>query len=157
MDYVINHQPNDYVYGIQKSNGVILTGCYGVRSRYTVNLPTPTNLSEQTMSQPVCAIIGAGEGLGQALAAKFASQGFDIALISRSEAGSAAATEAATAVTANVRYFSADASQPDTIETALAKVADEMDEIDVLVYNARGKITACEPLHMTYAALEDNY
>ena len=109
------------------------------------------------MSQPVCAIIGAGEGLGRALAAKFASQKFDIALISRSEAGSAAAIEAAAAVTANVRFFSADATQPHTIETALAKVADEMDEIDVLIYNARGEFTACEPLDMTYAALEDTY
>jgi len=109
------------------------------------------------MSQPVCAIIGAGEGLGRALAAKFASQGFDIALISRSEAGSSAAIEAAAAVTANVRYFSADATQPDTIESALAKVADEMGEIEVLIYNARGQFTACEPLDMSYAELEDIY
>ena len=36
------------------------------------------------MSNPVCAIVGAGEGLGRALAAKFASHGFDIALVSRS-------------------------------------------------------------------------
>ncbi len=109
------------------------------------------------MSQPVCAIIGAGEGLGRALAAKFASQKFDIALISRSEAGSAAAIKAAAAVTANVRFFSADATQPDTIESALAKVADEMDGTDVLIYNARGEFAACEPLDMTYAALEDIY
>jgi len=109
------------------------------------------------MSRPVCAIVGAGEGLGRALAAKFANQGFDIALISRSEAGSAAAMEAATADTANVNYFSADATQPETIESALAKAADEMGEVDVLIYNARGEFTACEPLDMSYAALEDVY
>ncbi len=113
------------------------------------------------MSQPVCAIIGAGEGLGRALAAKFACQRFDIALISRSGAGSAAAMEAAIeaggAVTANVRYFSADAARPETIESALAKVADEMGDIDVLIYNVRGEFTACEPLDMSYAALEDIY
>lgn len=107
------------------------------------------------MAQPVCAIIGAGEGLGRALTAKFANQGFDIALVSRSAAGSAAAMEAAAAVTANVRYYSADATQPETIESALGKVADEMGEIDVLIYNARGEFTACEPLDMSYAALED--
>ena len=38
------------------------------------------------MTKPVCVIVGAGEGLGRALAAKFASEKFDIALISRSEA-----------------------------------------------------------------------
>ena len=107
------------------------------------------------MAQSVCAIIGAGEGLGRALAAKFAGQGFDIALISRSEAGSAAAIEAAAAVTANVRYFSADAARPETIESALEKAADEMGDIDVLIYNVRGEFTACEPLEMSYAALED--
>ena len=109
------------------------------------------------MSQAVCAIIGAGEGLGRALAEKFASHGFDIALISRSEAGSDAAMQAAAAVTENVRYFSADAIQPDTIESALAKVAHEMGDIDILIYNARGEFTACEPLEMPYAALEETY
>ena len=109
------------------------------------------------MPQPVCAIVGAGEGLGRALAAKFASQGFDIALISRSEAGSAAAIKAAAAVGANVRFYPADATQPETIQSALAKVVDEMGEIDVLIYNARGEFTVCEPLEMSYAALEDIY
>ena len=32
-----------------------------------------------------------------------------------------------------------------------------MDEIAVLIYTARGEFTACEPLDMTYAALEDTY
>jgi short-subunit dehydrogenase len=107
------------------------------------------------MSQPVCAIVGAGEGLGRALAAKFASQGFDIALISRSEANSAAAIEDATTtvVGANVQFFSADATQPETIEVALANIAEDMGEIDVLIYNARGEFTACEPLKMSYTAL----
>ncbi len=107
------------------------------------------------MPQPLCAIIGAGEGLGRALAAKFASRGFDIALVSRSQSGSAAAIEAAAAETADVRYFSADATQPETIEAALARVMDEMGDIEVLIYNARGAFTACEPLEMSYAALED--
>lgn len=111
------------------------------------------------MSQPVCAIVGAGEGLGRALAAKFASQRFDIALISRSEANSAAAIEdaIAAAARANVQFFSADANRPETIELALANVTQNMGEIDVLIYNARGEFTACEPLEMSYTALEDIY
>ncbi|MEM7177212.1 MAG: hypothetical protein AAF503_05870 [Pseudomonadota bacterium] len=43
----------------------------------------------------LCAIVGAGEGLGSALAARFASGGFDLALISRSPDASASAIEAA--------------------------------------------------------------
>ena len=41
------------------------------------------------MSRPVCVIIGPGEGLGQALAKKFAHQGYNVAVISRSLEGSA--------------------------------------------------------------------
>ncbi len=111
------------------------------------------------MSQPVCAIVGAGEGLGRALAARFSGEGFSIGLISRTEEGSAAAFEAAAAAGAaeSVRFVAGDAAQPETIERALAKIAGDMGEIDVLIYNARGDFTACEPLEMTYEALEDVY
>ncbi len=109
------------------------------------------------MPQPVCAIVGAGEGLGRALAAKFAGNGFDIALISRSETGSSAAAQAA--ATANseaaVRFFAADALQPETVEQALHRSADEMGDVEVLIYNARGTFTACEPLEMSYAELDE--
>ena len=107
------------------------------------------------MLRPVCAIVGAGEGLGRALAAKFAKEGFDIAALSRSKEGSAMAMEAACALDVNVGFFSADATQPETVEAALAQAAGDMGEIDVLIYNARGSFTACEPLDMTYKALED--
>ena len=107
------------------------------------------------MPKPVCAIVGAGEGLGRALAAKFAGQDHDIALISRSAKGSAAAMEAARASTANVKFYSADATQPETIESALATATQDLGDIDVLIYNARGGFTRCEPLDMSYEALED--
>jgi len=111
------------------------------------------------MPRSVCTIIGAGEGLGQALAARFAREGFDIALVSRTEAGSAAAFAAARAAgnAASVRYFAADAMRPETIEQAIARISDEMGAIELLIYNARGAFSACEPLDMTYAALEENY
>lgn len=111
------------------------------------------------MSRSVCAIVGAGEGLGRALAAKFATQGFDIALISRSEANCAAAIEAVKTAndTVEVRFYSADASKPETLETSLTAVARDLGDIDILIYNVRGEFTACAPLDMSYAALEDIY
>ena len=109
------------------------------------------------MTRPVCAIVGAGEGLGRALTAKFASRNFDIALISRSEANSFAAIQAATTRAATVRFFPADASRPETLESAVATVGREMGEIDLLIYNVRGSFTACDPLDMSYAALEEVY
>ncbi len=111
------------------------------------------------MPQPVCAIVGAGEGLGSSLAAKFAGEGFDIALISRSEKGSSAAAEASAGANAEatVKFYAADAAQPETIEQALAKIVGEMGEVDVLIYNARGNFTLRDPLEMTYGELDEIY
>ena len=107
----------------------------------------------------VCAIVGAGEGLGAALAAKFAGEGFDMALVSRSGTGSAAAREAASAARGAVdaRHYRADALEPGTVEQALQAAARDMGEIDVLIYNARGDFARCEPLDMTYEALGEVY
>lgn len=103
-----------------------------------------------------CTIVGAGEGLGSALAAKFASEGFDIALISRSEAGSKVAHDAAINARkeAVVKFFPADATQPETIEKALTDVAAQMGDIDVLIYNVRDAYTQIEPLDMTYDMID---
>ena len=85
------------------------------------------------MSRPVRAIVGAGEGLGRALAARFAGESFDIGLVSRSREGSSAATEAAVSAGpgAKVDFFAADARQPETVEQALNNVASEIGEVEV--------------------------
>ena len=111
------------------------------------------------MSRPVCAIVGAGEGLGRALAAQFARESFDIGLISRSREGSRAAAEAAVSADpgAKVDFFAADARQPETVERALNDVASEIGEVEVLIYNVRGEFARRDPLDMTYAELEEIY
>ena len=111
------------------------------------------------MSNPVCAIVGAGEGLGRALAAKFASHGFDIALVSRSEKHSTVAAEAVVNTNANVRvqFWAADGTRPATIEKAFATIATQMGEVEALIYNARDSFVSCEPLELTYEDLEKNY
>ena len=57
------------------------------------------------MTRPLCVIIGPGEGLGRALAAKFAGQGFDLALVSRSEKNCAHAIEAVEENSGTARFF----------------------------------------------------
>lgn len=111
------------------------------------------------MTRSLCAIVGAGEGLGQSLAQHFAVNGFDIALLSRSEKGSAAALGAARngAPDAAVQYFQADAMTPETVEQGLAKVAADMGEIDVLIYNVRGGMNAKPPLDMSFEELREIY
>ncbi|MDA9009308.1 SDR family NAD(P)-dependent oxidoreductase [Alphaproteobacteria bacterium] len=108
------------------------------------------------MSQPLCAIVGAGQGLGQSLAAKFASEGFDLALISRTRAGCKAAQVSASNAnpTVQVKYFQADVTFPQSVEGAFTAITSEMGAVDVLIYNVRSEFTKCEPLKMSYEALE---
>ena len=108
------------------------------------------------MSNPICTIVGAGEGLGQSLAAKFASQGFDIGLISRSSEGSSAAVDAASKSRSGtkINFYAADATQPKTIEQAFPNLVEEMCDVDVLIYNVCNGFPRCEPLDMSYEEME---
>mgnify|MGYP005625817755 FL=1 len=109
------------------------------------------------MTKPVCAIIGAGEGLGRALALKFASNGFDLGLVSRTRDGCDAAIQAAAEGSGHACFFSADVAQPDSVESAIADIRTTLGEIRILIYNVRGSFVSCEPLDMTYEALEQIY
>ena len=107
------------------------------------------------MARPVCALIGAGEGLGRALAARFAREGYDLALVSRSEKGSAAALSAGLEAGVASRFFAGDATRPETIEQALGRAASDLGDPEVLIYNVRDSFPRCAPLDMGYDALED--
>ena len=97
------------------------------------------------MSNPICSIVGAGEGLGQSLAAKFAREGFDIGLISRSSKGSSAAVDAASKARSGtkINFYVADATQPETIEQAFFNLVEEMGDVNVLIYNVCNGFPRC--------------
>jgi NAD(P)-dependent dehydrogenase (short-subunit alcohol dehydrogenase family) len=108
------------------------------------------------MSRGACILIGAGDGLGRSLAARFARGGYAIGLVSRTEAGSAAARAAAAAVPdARVRFVAADATRPEQLEAACARLAGELGHVAVVIYTARGGYEPRAPLDMSYAELED--
>tara|TARA_B100000676_G_scaffold302119_1_gene350517 strand:+ start:3893 stop:4636 length:744 start_codon:yes stop_codon:yes gene_type:complete len=112
------------------------------------------NEEDDEMTRPVCAIVGAGEGLGRALAARFATEGCDLALVSRTHDGSQAAIDAASENGATVTFRAGDAMKPESIEGALNDAAAEMGPIDVLIYNVRDSFPRCAPLDIDYGALE---
>jgi NAD(P)-dependent dehydrogenase (short-subunit alcohol dehydrogenase family) len=123
---------------------------------FTVALERRTS-GGHVMDQRVSAIVGAGDGLGQALAGAFANAGYDVALLSRTEAGSRAALDAARRTNGGrqARFFAADATRPQELESALRRVAQEMGRVDVLVYNPRGGLGRKPPLEIEYEELRE--
>jgi len=84
---------------------------------------------------PVIAIIGAGPGLGAAVARRFGREGFAVALIARTQStlDELAATLRADGVTA--AGFAADVRVPEQLEGALSRAAAELGEITALQYS----------------------
>jgi NAD(P)-dependent dehydrogenase (short-subunit alcohol dehydrogenase family) len=108
------------------------------------------------MGHGTCIIVGGGDGLGQSLAATFARNGCNIALVSRSEQGSQVARDAARMARpdARVAFYAADATRPEELEKTCQSIQAEMGDVEVLIYNARGGYDPSPPLAMRYDALE---
>jgi len=83
----------------------------------------------------VIAIIGAGPGLGAAVARRFGREGFSIALISRDQAKLDAMAAALSTAGVTARGFSADVRVPAELEGALERAAAELGPITALQYS----------------------
>lgn len=107
--------------------------------------------------KPICTVVGAGEGLGRSLAKKFAAQGFDIALISRTESKAVPILEAIKQENSDVtaRFFTADVTKPEAVEAAFTHIRKDMGNTSALLYTARGEFIAYEPLELSYEVLEN--
>ena len=84
---------------------------------------------------PVIAIIGAGPGLGAAVARTFGREGFSIALISRNQSKLDIMAAELTASGVTTRVYTADVRMPEQLETALALAAAELGPITALQYS----------------------
>lgn len=90
------------------------------------------------MNKGIYVVVGAGPGIGMATAERFAQEGYDVALISRSEAKLSALKETLQARGNIVRTFVADAGSPDALRNVIAAVESEMGAVSVMHYNAVG-------------------
>lgn len=86
------------------------------------------------MAQPVCAIVGIGPGNGEAFARKFANEGYQVALCSRSQER----IEALAKATPGAKAFVYDAADPAAAAPVFERIESELGPVDVLVYNAGG-------------------
>lgn len=80
-------------------------------------------------------IIGAGKGLGAAVARKFGAQGFDVALISRTQSNVDALAADLRQAGINARGYAASVRDAEALGTALDRAASELGPIDVLEYS----------------------
>ena len=104
-----------------------------------------------------CLIVGAGPGLGVALAKKFATEGYNIGLISREEKNSKQALEAAVDCNRNGKhgFFKADAREPEKLSEIIEDASTNLGDFSVAIFNARGKFVAKSPLDVSFNELED--
>ena len=84
---------------------------------------------------PVIAIIGAGPGLGAAVARRFGREGFSIALISRDQSKLDTMATELKEQGPTARGYAADVREPATVEDALARAAAELGQITALQYS----------------------
>ncbi|MDO9380981.1 MAG: SDR family NAD(P)-dependent oxidoreductase [Nocardioidaceae bacterium] len=81
------------------------------------------------------AIIGAGAGLGAAVARKFGSEGYSVGLISRNQARVDALAATLVADGVQAAGFAADVRDPASISAALEQVTETLGPIEVLQYS----------------------
>ncbi len=92
------------------------------------------------------AIIGAGSGLGAAVARRFGREGFSVALISRSQSRVDALAADLAADGVDARGFTADVRDPASVERALADAQSALGTIEVLQYSPLPDKTYLRPV-----------
>ncbi|QIH99097.1 SDR family NAD(P)-dependent oxidoreductase [Rhodococcoides fascians A21d2] len=81
------------------------------------------------------AIVGAGAGLGAAVARKFGAQGFSVGLISRNQSRVDSLADQLAADGVSAKGFAADVRDPASIAAALEQVTETLGPIEVLQYS----------------------
>jgi NAD(P)-dependent dehydrogenase (short-subunit alcohol dehydrogenase family) len=82
--------------------------------------------------KPVCVVVGVGPGNGAAIARRFASEGYALALLARR----AEFTQKLAAELSGSRAYACDVGDPASVEGAFVAIRRDLGDPEVLVYNA---------------------
>ena len=84
----------------------------------------------------VAAVTGAGQGLGRAIAQRFASEGARVAVVDIDEVGAKAVADEISKTGGSAIAFDCDVASRDQVHATAARITEELGVIDVLVSNA---------------------
>ena len=87
----------------------------------------------------VVAVIGAGPGLGGAVAVRFARAGYSVALLTRKHESVVSVEKELTETGAKFLWVSCDSGVEENIKSAFATIKKELGPVQTLVYNAAGQ------------------
>ncbi|KAH9215411.1 short-chain dehydrogenase/reductase SDR [Leptodontidium sp. 2 PMI_412] len=105
-------------------------------------------MSHNPQNRPVLAVVGAGPGIGEAVARKFVSEGFTVALLARTETK---LQEMVTGITSTygpntAKYYLTDLRIESDIHTSFASIKNDLGPVNVLVYNAGARRVNGRPI-----------
>src|SRR5689334_11306044 len=98
------------------------------------------------------AIVGAGHGLGAAVARRFSTEGFSVAVLSRRQDRVDALANDLAAVGVTARGYAANVRDPDALTSALDRAADDLGPIEVLQYSPVPQAEFMQPVLDTTVA-----
>lgn len=95
-------------------------------------------MSRNTANKPVIAVVGAGPGIGEAVARRFATEGFVVALLARTEDKLQAMARGIDGDMGKgtAHYYITDLRIEDSVRSSFDKIRSELGPVQVLVYNA---------------------
>ncbi|EGP91680.1 uncharacterized protein MYCGRDRAFT_84211 [Zymoseptoria tritici IPO323] len=95
-------------------------------------------MSLNTAKKPVIAVVGAGPGIGEAVARGFAAEGFATALLARTEDKLQTMAQGIDKDfgQGTARYYITDLRVEESVIASFKKIASELGPVEVLVYNA---------------------
>ncbi|KAL2072651.1 hypothetical protein VTL71DRAFT_11994 [Oculimacula yallundae] len=105
-------------------------------------------MSHNPDTKPVIAVVGAGPGIGEAVARKFVSEGFTVALLARTETK---LQEMVTGIESTygphtAKYYITDLREETDVITSFANIKKDLGPVSALIYNAGARRVNGRPI-----------